>query len=275
MSRPSVTTTKAGPPVPPAAGETADAAIYPIRAVERVCDILDLLHQESDGVALAAVAKRAGLPKSSAYRYLLALESRSYIERDATTGLFRLGLAFRPQRSRELDLFIERAQADLERLRDRLDETVNIGVLDGGEIVHVAVVESAQMMRLAARVGERAPIHTTALGKVIAADLPVDRVLAILNAGGMEPVTERTITSPDAYLEALSKVRTEGYAVDDLEAQPDGRCVAIALPGLQLPAGLSVSAPANRLPRSLVPTVVEELRSAATAMLKGHQSATD
>ena len=259
----------------PVAASDGETAVYPIRAVERVCDILDLLHQENDGVALAVVAKRAGLPKSSAYRYLLALESRSYIERDATSGLFRLGLAFRPQRSRELDIFIERAQSDLERLRDRLDETVNIGVLDGGEVVHVAVVESAQMMRLAARVGERAPIHTTALGKIIAAELPVDRVLAILKSEGMDPVTERTITSPDAYLEALSKVRSEGYAVDDLEAQADGRCVAIPLPGLQVPAGLSVSAPANRLPRSLVPTVVEELRAAATVMLKGHQAATD
>jgi IclR family acetate operon transcriptional repressor len=252
--------------------EGTEGAIYPIRAVERVCDILDILHQDSEGVALAAVAKRAHLPKSSAYRYLLALEGRRYIERDAATGLFRLGVAFRPQRSRQLDLFIERARPGLEKLRDELNETVNIGVLDGGQVVHVAVVECAQMMRLAARVGERSPLHATALGKVIAAELPVDRVRAILSAEGMEALTSHTITSADAYLAEVEKVKAAGFGLDDSEAQDDGRCVAVPLHGLQVPAGLSVSAPVNRLPRDHVPQVVEQLRQGAIELLKGYQT---
>ncbi|MDT4947371.1 MAG: IclR family transcriptional regulator, acetate operon repressor, partial [Pseudonocardiales bacterium] len=73
--------------------EVVDGAIYPIRAVERVCDILDILHEKDDGVSLAEVARIAKLPKSSAYRYLLALEGRRYVQRDADSGLFTLGLA--------------------------------------------------------------------------------------------------------------------------------------------------------------------------------------
>jgi IclR family acetate operon transcriptional repressor len=252
--------------------ETTDGAIYPIRAVERVCDILDILHEHGVGVALADVARIAKLPKSSAYRYLLALEARRYVHRDADSGLFTLGLAFRPQQSREMELFIERAQSQLERLRDDLNETVNIGVLDGGQIVHVAVVECIQMMRLAARIGERSPMHATALGKVIAAQLPPDRVVAILAAEGMPAVTDRTLTTVEDFLTEMKRVKVAKYAVDDLEAQDDGRCVAVPLVGLPIAAGLSVSAPANRLPRSMLPEVVRALGECARTLTDGYRT---
>lgn len=251
--------------------ETPDAAIYPIRAVERVCDILDLLHEQDGGVALAAVARSAKLPKSSAYRYLLALEARKYVHRAPATGLFSLGLAFRPQRSRQMELFIDRARSRLERLRDEVNETVNIGVLDGGQVVHVAVVECAQMMRLAARVGERGPIHATALGKVIASEMPRDWITSVLQTEGMPALTERTMTTPEAYFAEIGKIAKAGFAVDDLEAQDDGRCVAVPLAGLPVAAGLSVSAPANRLPRNLVPSVVAALRACADDLIEGYQ----
>lgn len=246
-------------------------AMYPIRAVERVCDILDLLQTEPDGVSLVDVTAATDLPKSSAYRYLLALEARRYAERDAETGLFRLGLAFRPQRTRQMELFLERAQPVLEQLRDRLNETVNIGTLDGGQVVHVAVVECQQMMRLAARVGDRGPLHATALGKVIAAGLPQDRVLAILAGEGMPSFTPRTITTPTAYLSEIAKVTEQGFALDDLEAQSDGRCVAVPLRGLPFLAGLSVSAPSNRLAEAAVPAVVRQLQKTATTLVKSYQ----
>lgn len=254
-------------------GETADAAIYPIRAVERVCDILDLLQDQENGAALADIARIAKLPKSSAYRYLLALEARRYVDRDPDSGLFNLGLAFRPQRNLQMELFLERAQSRLERLRDELNETVNIGLLDGGQVVHVAVVESAQMMRLAARVGERGPIHATALGKVMAAQMPKDWLLSVLESEGMPALTDRTLTTPDAFVAEIAKVAKAGFAVDDLEAQDDGRCVAVPLAGLPVPAGLSVSAPANRLPRNLLPGVVTVLSQCAEDLLASFGSA--
>ena len=107
---------------------------------------------------------------------------------------------------------------------------------------------------------------------VIAAELAPDRVRAILGVEGMHAVTEHTITSVDAYLAELEKVKVDGYGVDDLEAQLDGRCVAVPLLGLQVAAGLSVSAPANRLPRELVPAVVAQLQRSAVELVKGYES---
>lgn len=247
---------------------------YPIRAVDRVCDILDVLQGAPEGVSLADVATATDLPKSSVYRYLSALENRRYVEREPTTSLYRLGLAFRPQRTRLVDTLVTCARPHLERLRDRLGETVNLAVLDGAEVVHVLVAESPHMLRLAARTGERGALHSTALGKVLAADLPADRVLAMLPASRLERFTPNTIVTLDGYAAELERVRREGYAVDDCENQPDGRCVAVNLHGLPLAAAISVSAPAFRLPAGNVPDVARELGRTAPQLVKDFEGLT-
>ena len=142
-------------------GSSADDApegpAYYIRAVQRVCDILDLLQESEAGVALPAVADVTGLPKSSAFRYLVTLESRRYVERDPETGDYRLGLAFLPLQARQFDLLVQRARPILEDLRDRFGETVNLGLLDGNRVTYLMIVESAKGVRLAARPGDRDP----------------------------------------------------------------------------------------------------------------------
>ena len=248
-------------------------ANYPIRAVERVCDILDVLQRSRDGASLSDVAEVTSLPKSSAYRYLSALEARRYVERDTDSNLYRLGLAFRPQHTRQLDLLTAQARPHLERLRDKVGETTNLGILDGTEIVHALVVESNEMMRLAARVGERGSLHATALGKAIAAELPDERVRAILGAQPMVRYTPATITTVDQYLDELIHVRKNGYAVDDCENQPDGRCVAVIIEGVPMPCGISVSAPTRRLPPDKVEAMARQLRRVAMQVTRDYHGA--
>jgi IclR family acetate operon transcriptional repressor len=135
-------------------------------------------------------------------------------------------------------------------------------------VVHNLVFESAQMMRLAARVGDRAPIHSTALGKAMAAELSQSWVYAVLEATEMTPFTSNTITTAEAYLGELEVVRRQGYAIDELENQADGRCIAVALQGMPFPCGISVSAPARRLTLDKVPTVVKQLRRVGLELVR-------
>lgn len=250
------------------AATTESSNAYPIRAVERVCDILDLLQRSREGVSLPDVAAVTSLPKSSAFRYLSALEGRGYVERDEQSALYRVGLAFQPQNTRQLEAFLAYASGPLRRLRDDTGETTNLGTLDGPLVVHSLVFESSQMMRLAARVGDRAPIHSTAMGKAMAAELPEDRVLRMLKAIEMTAYTNTTITTPEAYMTALEVVRQQGYAIDELENQADGRCVAVALQGMPFPCGISVSAPARRLTRDKVPGVAKQLRRVGLKLVR-------
>jgi IclR family acetate operon transcriptional repressor len=248
---------------------------YSIRAVQRVCDLLDLLQQEPDGITLVRAAEFTTLPKSSAFRYLATLEERRYVERDPETGAFRLGLALLPMQARQLDLLARRARPHLERLQAEFHETANLGLLDGHRVAYLDIVESTHAMRLAARPGDRDALHATALGKAIAAQLPVEQVRAILKAAGMPRHTERTITTQRAYLDALEDVRSAGYALDDGENEIGARCVAVAVPGSKPPLAISISAPAARLDHDRVLTVAERLKQAAETLAADLAPATD
>lgn len=246
----------------------APHAAYPIRAVDRVCDILDALAEAGRPVSLPEVAAAAELPKSSTFRYLAALEARRYVERSAGGGEYQLGPAFRSPDAQGLAQLQEAAEPVLAALRDRMGETTNLGLLEGSTVVHAVVCESPQMMRLAARVGERGPVHATALGKAMCAALPEAQVRAMLSQHGLPAFTESTITDPNVYLAELETVREQGYGVDDQENQLAGRCVAAPLSGLPVPAAISVSAPAGRLPAHEVRHVAQQLRRAAEEIVR-------
>jgi IclR family transcriptional regulator, acetate operon repressor len=252
-----------------ARGQADEEHGYSVRAVERVCSILDLLQESVSGISLIDVAQATDLPKSSAFRYLWTLESRRYVERDDSTGLFRLGLGFVGMQSRQLEVLRERVQPWLEKLRDEFDETTNLGILDGDSVIYLDIIESRRSVRLAATRGSRDPLHSTALGKAIAAHLPQGRVLEILQRHGMERRTANTITTPDDYLAELARVKRVGYAVDDCENELDGRCVAVALPGTRLPAAVSFSAPAARFPLQEVAKVAAALQDLAARVATG------
>lgn len=236
---------------------------YLIRAVLRVCDILDLLQESPEAISLGEVARTTGLPRSSAFRYLATLKYRRYVERDPNTEDYRLGAAFLPFRPRHLELFTKRALPHLQRLRDHFQETINLGVLSGHRVTYLEILESPKSMRLAARRGDRDQVHSTALGKAIAAHLPEDQVLAILAAEGMPKLTPRTLNDPDDYMEELRAVREKGYALDDRENEEEGRCLAVPILGDSLPAAISLSAPQSRFPIDHVDKVATELISSA------------
>jgi IclR family acetate operon transcriptional repressor len=238
---------------------------YSVRAVIRVIDILDAVRTSSDGVSLTQVAELASLPKPSTFRYLTTLESRQYVERDQDTGLYRVGPALLAFNDGRFELLVARARPHLEALRDEFQETINLGTLDGDRILYLEIVESPRVMRLAARRGDRDPIHSTALGKAIAAQLTEDDVLQRLRAAGMEIKTMQTIANPADYLHELEQVRTRGFALDNGEHEEGARCIAVALPIADARAAISLSAPAVRFP-------IEKSESFAAALTRAAHS---
>jgi DNA-binding IclR family transcriptional regulator len=243
--------------------ETSGA--YSIRAVDRVLDVLDVLRARPRGASLAQVARAAGLPRSSAFRYLATLEARAYVERDGGEGVYRLGSAF-ARDGPWLRALSEAARPLLEALRDRFQETINIGVLEGSSVAYLEVLESPMAMRFAARPGDRDHVHSTSLGKALMAQLPDDDVRHILSAEGMVAVTPRTITDLDEYLRQLATVRRTGFALDYGENEEHGGCVAVAIAGAGIPAAISLSAPTSRLSQPVIDEVASALRETAARL---------
>jgi IclR family transcriptional regulator, acetate operon repressor len=234
------------------------------RSVARTCAILRLIGRGGDeGVTLNDVAAATELPKSSAHRYLQVLEGEGFVERDLRSARYRLGIGFMTLQSGHIDRLIQRTRPYLTRIRDQFDETVNLGMLVGHQIVYLDILESPRAMRLAARKGDTEGIHSTALGKVVAAKLPDRDVLELLRRTGMPKLTPYTITTPEVFLQELQRVREAGYAIDDRENELEGRCVAVYVPGLSTPTAISLSGVASRLSMDNAHEVASTLRIAA------------
>lgn len=231
------------------------------RAIRRTCLVLrEVGAAVNTGASLHHLVTATGMPKSSVHRYLEVLVQEGFIERDAQSGTYRLGARIVSLASNETPLLVWRARPYLERLRDRFDETVNLGILSGDNIVYLDIVESPRTVRLAARVGDRDMIHATALGKAIAAELPEAEVRSLLQRTGLPRRTANTITRAADFMNHLELVRRHGFAVDDQENDIEGRCVAIAIPGPRVQYAISVSGITSRFPMSKTADVAREMR---------------
>lgn len=232
---------------------------YSIRAVERVCDIFDLLRTAPAGMGFDELVAVTGLPRSSAFRYLATLETRGYVARGKEGG-YALGPLFRPLQERQVDELVEVARPLMQQLSQETGETVNLGILRGTRVSYVEIVESQRQVRLAAKAGDRDFIHCTGLGKAIASRLSDEDVRRVLDVEGLPQRTKQTITDAESYFEMLARVRHNGYAVDRGENEVDGCCVAVVVPDLGFDAAVSLSSPASRFNVEQVPEIADRLQ---------------
>jgi IclR family acetate operon transcriptional repressor len=261
---PKVSLSKPGGTPMAVAGSGVNDRLGGSRSVARTCAILRLISQRGDeGVSLVDVAGATRLPKSSAHRYLQVLEDEGFVERDMRSSRYRLGLGFISLQAGHVERLIQRTRPHLARIRDQFDETVNLGMLVGHQIVYLEILESPKAMRLAARKGDTEGVHSTALGKAITATLADREVLELLRRAGMPKHTPRTITTPEEFLRELQRVRDAGYAIDDRENEEEGRCVAVYVPGLSTPTAISLSGVASRFSIEATHEVASSLRIAA------------
>lgn len=199
----------------------------PIRAVERALDVLLCFSRERAELTLTEISELVGLHKSTVLRMLVTLESKRFVQRDEVTGKYRLGLRVLELATLVVEHIDLRRQAwpFLYRLADTHRETVDLGILDDGDVVYLEVIESPQRVKLAAAPGQRLPAHCTSSGKAILAYLPEEDVKRIL-ARGMRGHTPRTIVSIDDLFADLRQVRERGFAIAQEEYEDGINAVA-------------------------------------------------
>jgi IclR family acetate operon transcriptional repressor len=223
---------------------------YIVKPVQKALQVLEVLGQEKRELSLAEICRRVGLPKTTTFRYLHTLQASGLVAHDPETELYRLGsrLWELGQSAGEQLQLRKAARPYMEQLRARFNETVNLAVLDGSEIVYVEMLESKMSLRMQAVTGGRDAVYSTALGKAMLAHLPEDEWRDHLPAR-LARRTARTITSITALREDLAQTRARGYARDRGESEEGARCVGAAIFDQRgdVAAAISVSAPAVRL----------------------------
>jgi DNA-binding IclR family transcriptional regulator len=231
--------------------DQADAA-YKIESVARALTLLELFTSAEPDLDLTTVSRRAGLPKSSAFRYLSALERLGYLERDAATGAYHLGMKLFQLGQVAVSRLDIRAIARpvMQELARRYQETINLGMLNGQHVLLIEVVDGTRSIRMGSRLGGHDPLHSSAVGKAILAHQGPDAVAALAAAGALPRFTEHTLTDPAALAAELERVRQRGYSFDREEGEIGLCCVGAPIYDHlgEVKYALSLSAPATRLP---------------------------
>ena len=225
-------------------------AAQSVNSVERAARLLDAMAEAGGGSGVSPLAAKTGLPYATVHRLLTALTACGYVRQEAGSRRYVLGPALVRLGTTARRAYGWWAQPYLEELAELSGETANLASLDGDEIVYVAQAQSSQMMRMFAEVGNRVPVHTTAVGKVLLGFRPRDEVTALAKRRGLAPKTPHTITTVDRLIEEVEKARVDGYATDDGEAELGVNCVAVpvvAEGGREPLAAMSISGPASRL----------------------------
>ena len=215
------------------------------QAVDRAALLVSTVVQADAPLAFADLAEECGLPKSTTSRLLTALERTELVERN-DAGSYVAGPLFWRYATRH-DPYEDLARLSrpvLDRVGEETGETVNLGVVRGERVVHVAQVDSRYLLGTRDWTQVQVPSHASALGKVLLAfgALPVP-------TGPLGRLTDRTLASTRALASHCELVRARGFAttIDELELGLSGVAAPVRDGQGEVVAALGVSGPTTRL----------------------------
>lgn len=220
-----------------------------IQVIDRSASLMNAITQYEAPSSLKILAADTGLHPSTAFRILGALIDNGFVERDSA-GHYMLGrklaqLASKVHRGVDLR---EEALDVMQDLRDAIGETVNLTVREGDEVIYIERATPNRMMRVEQVVGSRAPLHTTAVGKLMLGELGDNFLQAYAKRTGLPKYTKHTVSTHKALRDIAQQVHAQGYAYDNEEAEEGVGCIGTLIfdNTKSVVAGLSISAPIGR-----------------------------
>ncbi len=251
-----------------------------VQALDRALGLLELV-AGADGMTLSALAQASGLPPSTVHRLLTTLAAHGFVEsgeQDQTWTIgveaFRVGQAFH-RRFKVATM----GRPMMRELMEATGETANIGIFEGGDVVFISQVESAEPIRAFFRAGERRHAHASGIGKALLAEMPRERVERLVRDKGLPRFTDATVTDAERLFADLDEIRRRGWSLDDEERSRGMRCIAAPIfdENGEAIAGLSISGPSGRLEPERIERLGPVVRRAADAVTRaigGHRPET-
>lgn len=218
--------------------------------IDKTLLILEFIATNPKGVSLADIVKSIGVAKTSAFRILEVLLSREYVTRDTESEKYFIGM-----KTLEIGLsgligqdIVEISIPYLRELATTVGETSFLAVYNSGDVVYLYKAEGTKSIVTTATLGSRRPAYSTALGKAILANLPIEECDRIFEKP-LEKLTDKTVVERIRLLEEFADVRHNGYAVDDEGIEHGLCCLAVPLYNYtgRVVAAISVSGPVRRM----------------------------
>lgn len=210
---------------------------------------LEIVANSPEPVSVQEVANRLLSDKATAYRMLVTLLKSGFAVRDEVSKRYSLSYKV-VSLSRNLLAENEVTKLILQEMRElslATQETIHYSVLDGHNTVLVQRVKGIHLVNVDFQIGDRSPLHCTAIGKVILAFQDIRFVEEII-AAGLPKISSQTITEAETLRQELRKIRSQGYAVDDHEFSDTMRCIAVPVfeGNGNVRSGISISGPESR-----------------------------
>lgn len=227
-----------------------DKSSHPrIQVIDRASSLLDAIARYSEPVSLKILSAETGLHASTAHRILASLIENRFVERDAA-GHYRLGIRLLQLGVRlhsNIDLR-SIAMPTMEKLRDDLGESINLTVREGDVVVYIEKATPNRMMHVQQIIGSRAPLHVTAVGKMMLGASGLDEIRGYAERTNLPAYTRNTHTRLELLEQECISAVEQGFALDNEEAELDVGCIGVLIYDSHgnVAAGLSVSAPIDR-----------------------------
>ncbi len=209
------------------------ATKYQAPSVKKAFQILKLISGTNHGLGITELANNLEMSKGTVHGIIFALEDSGAIIRDPVTKKYTLGVTLFELGKlaySQIDL-MALARPVMEELMERTEESVYVGVMNGGHITILDIVESSQDLKITSPKGTAIPLFAGATGKVILASMEKPQALNIITKNGLPRFTEHTITDPERYLEEVESARKKGYATDYEEYISGVRAIASPIRG--------------------------------------------
>jgi IclR family pca regulon transcriptional regulator len=235
-----------------------------VQSLERGLAVIRAFDADDRELALSEVARKTGLTRAAARRFLLTLVELGYVHVDngrfsLRPRVLELGFAYLSSLS-----FAEVAQPHMEELVKRVNESSSISVLDDLDVVYVVRVPTRRIMTITIAVGTRLPAWATSMGRVLLSALPDEDLEERLQRAELRPLTSHTVKDAAELRREIAKVRNQGYAVVDQELEEGLRSAAVPIRDASghPVAALNVSVHASRatmqaLKREYLPPALE------------------
>lgn len=218
-------------------------------SLARGLSLLEIL-RDRDEVKLAELPDLLGASRATAFRLLATLQEHGYVVHNKETRTYSLGAAAAALGARSrANTLVHAAENELQRLRDLTGETVNLAVLQGTRLVYIRILDGLHPLRMSGNAGDEAPIHATALGCAILAELPDERHEQFVGPEPFDRFTERTPGTRVELQRAVRQARSQRWALDDETMDRGAVCLgaAICQDGGDPVGGISISGAAARL----------------------------
>lgn len=231
-----------------------------VQAVQFSCDVIDAL-KELNGAGVTEIANHLDVSKGAVHTHLATLESNELVKKGDNE--YRLSLRFLDLGEyvrNQIDIYSV-VQEEIDRLAENSGEVAQFMIEEHGRGVYLYKSIGENAVQTASYVGTRNPLHCTALGKSILANVPEERVHKIIDRHGLPAQTPNTITDRQELLEQLETVRERGLAFDREEVFKGLQCVAAPVLDQEgeVIGAVSVTGPKSRMQGEYLESEVAEM----------------